>query len=597
MAGTTLDSGTIIGGNYRIDRPIGRGGFANVYQGVHTDKNHRVAIKIFDPAAHGDEDGRRADRFRREARLVSRLQHPNTVTILDYGVDDDGTAFLVMEYIEGTTLQQLFDRHSRLEPVRAITIFVQILASLQEAHQRDIIHRDLKPANVMLVSDSEGNDAVKVLDFGIAQALRKDSEDDGEKLFVGTPRYAAPEQLTGTDLSLATDIYAVGAMLWEALVGEPMVSTNAITECVRFATSSDPWRLPDDAQVPPQLREVIERAVRKPQANRFQNASAMLRALEDCEAARRAELPEFDDDSPFAGSSGVFDPNVTDDEHRGPSLLDDDADDEFDSASNAPPPLPGASRSDTPPPTMAPTRDNPAPSGDEPELELDLPADDQRDQTEQHEPKHSPHRPDTASQHRDESDPDRDPPFDIEPVMQRVEPVMQRASELIERIGVGPAVAIAFAVVFAGLFGVVVLTVAGGSGSPDLDDIDFEAAPADDEPFELAETSPHDTDDIIATIRLNGWTIDRSRDPVEMSDYTYRALRIRSGDDTLGLRLYVAHHADAISQLERDISTPDRHLTFDHIVVKLSPDDTDARRAADELIEILKEHRTEVEQQ
>src|SRR5690554_5535277 len=227
-AGDFLERGKVIGEKYRLDELIGRGGFSNVYGGLHTGMDRRVAVKIFDPSQPANRDParaiRRAERFEREARLVSQLNHPNTVTIFDYGVADEGMLYLVMEYIEGPTLKQAIVDGAPFDERRAVTTFLQILGSLEEAHHRNMLHRDLKPANIMLTRNFKGEEIVKVLDFGIARIVGESAPEtgpNGRKLFLGTPRYASLEQLRGLELSYATDVFAVGALLFETLVGQP----------------------------------------------------------------------------------------------------------------------------------------------------------------------------------------------------------------------------------------------------------------------------------------------------------------------------------------------------------------------------------------
>lgn len=580
MNDALLDNGTVIGEKYRIDRPIGRGGFSTVYLGTHTAMERTVAIKLFDPSAHGDGDttvGKaRAARFEQEARLVSQLEHPNTVTIFDFGVEEDGKAFLVMEFIEGRTLTAEMMAEAPMDSGRAIGIFMQILASLEEAHHRGVLHRDLKPANVMLATNFKHQEIVKVLDFGIARLLRDRTDQQERNLFLGTPRYAAPEQLTGAELSLATDIYALGAMFWEAVVGEPMVPSNDLRECISHATSAARWQLPDDVDVSSQVASIIETAVSKSPDDRYDDAAAMLRALESCETLEQSALPEFDDNSPFAGTDSVFDPNLTDDD--APDLLDDRAGSST-TASKRNPPRPGRrSSSDS---------SNRRPTGGAEDLELDLPGPGE------------PGGPQPRSRRSRRGDTDK-------PSLSRSKSVDESNGSRLARLfdsvvdqsGILPVVGIGFAVVAIGLFGIVVLMNHSDDDAPDIAALEQQMTDRhgdnSGESFDLPEHSPYTIDGIVTAVRSQGWRIQRARDPIEMPAHTLHTRRLDSNGRTITLRLYVGHSEGAIRNIERDINTPDRYVTFDHIVAAISPDDFSARRGAAELEDFLQQYRDTV---
>lgn len=577
MTDSVLKSGSVIGNKYRIERPIGRGGFSRVYCGIHSAMDRPVAIKVFDPTQHDDADSsrgrRRAERFEREAQLVSRLQHPNTITIFDFGIEDDGRAFLVMEFVEGPTLKQLIEDQGAIDPARAVTIFLQVLGSLEEAHHREILHRDLKPANVMLATNFKGDDVVKVLDFGIARVLQNEANGDSDsdsKLFLGTPRYAAPEQLTGGELSLATDIYGVGALLWECLLGTKMVPTNDIRECISHATDATAWTVPDGAGLGNDLTQIVERAVSKSPSERFSNASAMRRALEQSATIERNDLPELVTESPFGASGQVFDPNVVDNDADSIPLLDD----------NEETTQPAPKRPSPPP----------RPETEEP-LELDIPdTDDPSLDTPTSSSDSTPEEPPADRANSPPSKPRRHHP----PADQSTE----SASAETDR---NPLILGAIVTLLVGAVAVAVWS-ASDDAPPDDElaeaatpqdgddtaeiDIDESDLPADDD-FQLADNSPFTVDGIITALRTENWQIDRARDTVEMPGYDYRTLRIASGDDQLLIRLYETKRPGIIDEVLDNLDRRSRAIVLDHIVVDIEPVEPHHRRAAFETREFL----------
>ena len=202
-------------GQYRIEKKLGVGGMGTVYLAQQTSVSRPAVIKVLRAQDSSSADG--IARFAIEARAASSLNHPNIVTIYNYGAMEDGTLFLAMEYIEGETLADRLARCGRLSVDRAVHIATQIASALGEAHARGVVHRDLKPANVMLVPRAGAPDFVKVLDFGIAKTADAGVTSTG--YVVGTPRYMSPEQLLGKKLDCRSDIYSAGVVLYEMLAG------------------------------------------------------------------------------------------------------------------------------------------------------------------------------------------------------------------------------------------------------------------------------------------------------------------------------------------------------------------------------------------
>ena len=210
--------GLIVADRYRVIELIGRGGMGVVYKAEHSRIGKILALKLLtgELTRHSEQVGR----FKREALMASRLSHPNTVQVFDFG-DADGLAYLAMEYVRGENLGAIVDRLGPLGADRTAKIVIQICSSLAEAHEKGIVHRDLKPENIMVVKSSDGEDVAKVLDFGLAK-LRESSDLSDVTLsgaIVGTPYYMAPEQIRGEAVGPATDVYALGALMYSCLTG------------------------------------------------------------------------------------------------------------------------------------------------------------------------------------------------------------------------------------------------------------------------------------------------------------------------------------------------------------------------------------------
>lgn len=279
--------GRRIGGRLRLIECIGRGSMGRVYRAHHETLDKNVAIKVLSDLL--DLDDIRARRFVREARTASRLDHPHTVQILDFGRDgEDGLLYLAMEYLEGEDLCALLARERRLDPDRIIEIMVQTLAAIAAAHDHGIIHRDIKPSNIFLTRrrDDEGRlvDFVKVCDFGIAKFLAsaRDSlagTSPGRTEVVGTPLYMSPEQAVGDTLDPRTDVYSAGVVLYEMLTGQtPFVGETPMGVMLKHV--SEPPAAPSTLlpSIDPDLESVLgwtlvkDREQRCPSAREFRSA-------------------------------------------------------------------------------------------------------------------------------------------------------------------------------------------------------------------------------------------------------------------------------------------------------------------------------------
>jgi eukaryotic-like serine/threonine-protein kinase len=278
VAGSDL-RGTVLDGRYEVIEPIAEGAMGAVYRGERVKLGRAVAIKVMHEELPDELSSRQ--RFEREAKLMARLEHPNCVSVIDFGLHED-KPFLVMDLVRGTSLLELLDRAGKLEPRRAGDILRQVLSGLAHAHELGIVHRDIKPANIMISEKAGLGEQVQILDFGLAR-LTEGSTKLTTGIVVGTPNYMAPEQCRGGTLDARTDLYACGVLLFEMLIGEkPFYGEDPLT-VVRKHLTEPPRRLGD---VDPatdfgELEGVVSRALAKNAADRFGSAVEMARAIED----------------------------------------------------------------------------------------------------------------------------------------------------------------------------------------------------------------------------------------------------------------------------------------------------------------------------
>ncbi len=264
--------GRIIKGKYRVYDEVGAGGFATVYLGRNTQTNEIVAIKVL--GEQHTREPRYVERFRREAGMAERLRHPNIVRVLDHGVED-GMHFLVMEFVEGLTLDQIIARKGRLSVEEVLSYVDQTCAGLQAAYEAGVVHRDIKPANLMITPGG----TVKIMDFGIAR-LETMSGLTQSGVFLGTPRYISPEMAKGVGADIRSDLYALGLLIYEMLTGQPPFDAENPWAVLRQQIEDQPAPLREiRPDVPSWLDEIISRAVAKDPAKRFQTPAGMQAAL------------------------------------------------------------------------------------------------------------------------------------------------------------------------------------------------------------------------------------------------------------------------------------------------------------------------------
>lgn len=266
---------------YLIERRLGRGGMGVVYQATQVDLNRQVVLKVLAPDWVGDQEA--LARFEREARGLSSLQHPNIVTIHDFG-RVDGRAFIVMEYVAGDTLDRFVRRRTRLSLADFVPIAAQVLKGLGEAHSRGIIHRDVKPANIMLCERQGRANYVKILDFGLAK-LVSGSSDITKQNVLGTPTCLSPEQILGEKVDQRVDVYAVGILFYFMLSGVmPFQADNDASVLYKHVhEKAVPLAnlLPEDHGVPDGVLDLIARCMEKSRERRPRDANEVVEGLID----------------------------------------------------------------------------------------------------------------------------------------------------------------------------------------------------------------------------------------------------------------------------------------------------------------------------
>ncbi|MDB4945500.1 MAG: serine/threonine protein kinase [Labilithrix sp.] len=271
--------GALIADRYRVVRKLGEGAQASVYVAKHTLIKRLVALKVLSPALTADRD--LVHRFLDEGQVAGTMGHPNIVESMDMGVVEDGRPFLVLEYLEGTTVDGELQRRGALDVGRASFIGVQIASALGAAHARGIVHRDLKPENVFLIDRDGHGDHVKVLDFGISK-LESRKEGTRAGLVVGTPDYMAPEQVTDpASVDARADVFALGAMLYEMLSGRLPLDAAPHEDPLEVVVRRTPAPLGRICpHLPPQIIAAVERAMHKDRAKRTQTIAEVRAALE-----------------------------------------------------------------------------------------------------------------------------------------------------------------------------------------------------------------------------------------------------------------------------------------------------------------------------
>lgn len=278
--------GRVIDGRFTLLSRIGKGGMGVVYRAQQAPLGRSVALKLLIGTAGGDREAEFQRRFFREAATSSKLKHPNTITVFDYGsglLDDTRVFWIAMELLEGQTLSRALAKGA-LPPLRAVNIAIQICRSLREAHAHGIVHRDLKPGNVMLIRQEDADDGdadfVKVLDFGLAKTVQGQLEPALTRAgtFLGSPRYVAPEQIEGRPVDARTDIYAFGCVLYRMLTGTVPFDGETPVAIMMKHLSGAPPPITDPA-IPDELCELVLQCLEKKAAHRPESMQELITRL------------------------------------------------------------------------------------------------------------------------------------------------------------------------------------------------------------------------------------------------------------------------------------------------------------------------------
>ncbi len=278
-------------GRYQVTHLIARGGMAMVYRAEDTLLSRAVALKILYPEL--SQDPLFVERFRREAQAAANLSHPNIVPVFDWG-EDGGAYFIVMELVDGTSLAEMLRGGATLTAARSAQIVAQVAAALGYAHRSGVVHRDVKPGNILITRDGQ----VKVTDFGIAQAVSSEDHLAEAGSVMGTATYFSPEQAEGAAVDGRSDVYSLGVVLYEMLVGRPpFVGDSPVDVSAQHVRSAVPPLAQFSSTVPHDLEAIVMEALAKAPENRYQSADEM-----------RADLMRFNDGQPVhaAMRDGAF---------------------------------------------------------------------------------------------------------------------------------------------------------------------------------------------------------------------------------------------------------------------------------------------------
>ena len=281
--------GTTVAGRYKVIKLLGEGGMGQVYLAEHSAIEKRIALKVL--RAEYAHKGEIVTRFQQEAISASRIKHPNVLDVFDFGQLENGCFYLAMEFLEGNDLADELQRARQLTPARALPIAMQICRALSAAHSKGVVHRDMKPENVFLQRTGDGEEIVKIVDFGIAQLKPSNEEAAAQSthrrltrtgMIFGTPEYMAPEQASGKHADLRCDVYAVGIILFELFTGAvPFTGETFLGVLTKHLNEMPPAMrsIYPDLQLSPELEGVVQRTLAKDPSYRYQTMNELASAL------------------------------------------------------------------------------------------------------------------------------------------------------------------------------------------------------------------------------------------------------------------------------------------------------------------------------
>lgn len=277
-------AGTILGDHYEIECEVGRGARGVIFKARKNTSGRIVAVKVLAEDMLNDESA--FERFESEAKTASTLKHDNIINVFDFGVSDEGFAYLVMEFLEGESLQQTLDHDGRLPLERSLKIFIQIADALAHAHSKNMLHRDVKPENIILAKAANNGleDHIKVVDFGLARRFHALPGADmlKEDECQGSPAYMSPEQcMFERHLDARSDIYSLGCLMYATLTGTLPVTGNTPEEVMKRQISVDPPPISRTCPfIPGHVQEVVMKSLKKFREDRYQTMSQLKRDLE-----------------------------------------------------------------------------------------------------------------------------------------------------------------------------------------------------------------------------------------------------------------------------------------------------------------------------
>ncbi|MGD9680310.1 MAG: protein kinase [Candidatus Obscuribacterales bacterium] len=279
---------------YEVLKELGSGAMGLVLLARDARLDKQVAIKVLSAERNKDENIRR---FQQEARLAGRLNHPNLVRVLDFGVSEMGDPYLVMDFVEGETLKDMIAQDKRLSPETTIDILFQVAAGMSYAHKQNLVHRDLKPSNIIATTDDEGLQTFKILDFGIARTTDEEGSITRTNAILGSPLYMSPEQARSETADTRSDIYSLGCIAYECLEGEPPFAGETVMDTLSMHISSEA----PSPDAPPPLAELVARMLAKKPGDRPRDMDAILEDLDRIQHQQPQE--EEEEGAPTQGST------------------------------------------------------------------------------------------------------------------------------------------------------------------------------------------------------------------------------------------------------------------------------------------------------
>jgi eukaryotic-like serine/threonine-protein kinase len=308
--------GRVFNERFKVISLIARGGMGAVYKAEQAPLGRMCALKVLSPRTEVIDGVEFHKRFFLEASIVSKLTHPNTVTIFDYGKADDDIYFMAMEYLEGQTLQHLLRDEGFLPEERALHIARQICRALREAHSLGVIHRDIKPANIFLAQHGDEPDFAKILDFGLVKDITTESNDLTQAgIFMGSPKYMSPEQIRGDEVDVRSDVYSLGIVLYEMVAGKPPFEGNKSVSILLNHVNDAPPPLAvrnPNCNVSPFVEQLIFRCLAKDPNDRFPSMGDMLMAMKQASggALSQTMTGSFNISSSYPAANPGSGPNI-----------------------------------------------------------------------------------------------------------------------------------------------------------------------------------------------------------------------------------------------------------------------------------------------